>query len=233
MNVVKLILSGFFHLFYPRTCTVCGNELVTGENAICLDCLYQIPLTRFWNDINNPVAQVFWGRVNIENACAYFFFAKGSKYRPLLHKLKYQGNKEIGHELGLQFGHVLRQSVHYNDVNYIIPVPLHPKKLRIRGFNQAEVIGQGLATSLGAELTTKHLIRVEFTETQTRKSRAERVKNVAEAFKVVNPEEIENKHLLLVDDVVTTGATLEACASKLLEVSGCRVSIAALATTTN
>lgn len=229
MHYFKRLISGFFHLFYPKLCAVCNTDLMQGEDVICITCLYQIPLTRFWNDTDNPVAKIFWGRANIENACAYFFFAKGSKYRPLLHKLKYQGQKEIGVELGRQFGQVLSKSHLYKDVDYVVPVPLHPKKLRTRGYNQAEAIAQGICQGMGVELSISHLIRTEFTETQTRKTRAERVKNVEEAFEIANSQEIEGKHLLLIDDVVTTGATLEACAIKLLEVKGCRVSIAALA----
>ncbi len=230
---LKDYLSGFFHLFYPRVCAVCGNDLMVGEDVICIKCEYEIPQTHFWNDKENPVAKIFWGRVNIENACAYFFFAKGSKYRPLLHKLKYKGERQIGVELGRQFGNILKRSDFYSDIDYVVPVPLHRKKLRIRGYNQAEVIAEGMAAGLGVELSTRHLVRKEFTETQTRKSRAERVKNVSQAFAVVNSKEIENKHLLLVDDVVTTGATLEACAAKLLEVQGCRVSVGALAYASN
>lgn len=229
MAIVNKFLSGFFRLFYPRVCAVCGADLVSGEKVFCISCLYKIPLTRFWNDKENIVAQIFWGRVNIENACAYFYFAKGSKYRPLLHKLKYKGEREIGTQLGLQFGQELKKSDLYKDIDFVVPVPLHPKKLRIRGYNQAEAIAEGIALGLGTNLSTTHLVRTEFTETQTRKSRAERVKNVAEAFAIANSEELKGKHLLLVDDVVTTGATLEACAAKLLEVEGCRISIAALA----
>lgn len=229
MNVLYKLFSGFFRLFYPKVCAVCGADLVEGEKVFCISCLYEIPLTRFWNDKENTVAKIFWGRVNIENACAYFYFVKGSKYRPLLHKLKYKGEREIGSELGLQFGQALKTSALYTDIDFVVPVPLHPKKLRIRGYNQAEAVAEGIAKGLGKQLSTTHLIRTEFTETQTRKTRAERVKNVAEAFAVANSKEIKGKHLLLVDDVVTTGATLEACAAKLLEVKGCRVSIAALA----
>jgi competence protein ComFC len=229
----KRLFSGFFHLFYPKLCAVCSTDLMQGEEVICITCLYQIPLTRFWNDADNPVAKIFWGRVNIENACAYFFFAKGSKYRPLLHKLKYQGQKEIGVELGRQFGQVLTKSELYKDIDYVVPVPLHPKKLRIRGYNQAEAIAQGVGQGMSVELSTTLLVKTEFTETQTRKTRAERVKNVADAFAIANKDEIEGKHLLLVDDVVTTGATLEACAEKLLDIKGCRVSIVALAYASN
>jgi len=200
-----------------------------GEGMFCITCLYDIPLTRFWNDKENPVAQTFWGRVSIEDACAYFFFVKGSKYRPILHKLKYKGQRDIGVELGVQLGQVLKNSVYYKNIHYVVPVPLHPKKLRIRGYNQAEAIAEGIAKVIGADLSTNHLIKTEYTETQTRKSRAERVLNVSESFSINNPKELEGKHLLLVDDVITTGATLETCAAKLLYVEGIKVSIAALA----
>lgn len=227
--MLKLAFSGFFKLFYPNVCNVCGSDLVQGETVVCIKCLYQIPLTRFWKHADNPVAQAFWGRVNIEHACAYFFFAKGSKYRPLLHKLKYKGKPEIGVFLGNEFGLVLKDSELYHDIDFVVPVPLHPKKLRIRGYNQAEVIADGMAKGLNTKVSTTHLLRNEFTETQTRKTRAERVLNVAQAFTLNNTSEVEGKHLLLVDDVVTTGATLEACAQRLLEIPNCRVSIAALA----
>jgi len=227
--LAKQIISGFIHLFYPRVCSVCGTDLMHGEGMFCITCLYDIPLTRFWNDKENPVAQTFWGRVSIEDACAYFFFVKGSKYRPILHKLKYKGQRDIGVELGVQFGQVLKNSVYYKNIHYVVPVPLHPKKLRIRGYNQAEAIAEGIAKVIGADLSTNHLIKTEYTETQTRKSRAERVLNVSESFSINNPKELEGKHLLLVDDVITTGATLETCAAKLLEVEGIKVSIAALA----
>lgn len=233
MHPVKQIFSDFFRLFYPKVCAACGKDLVRNEEAICVSCLYKIPLSRFWHDVDNPVAQIFWGRVNIENACAYFLFAKGSKYRPLLHKLKYKGQREIGVELGLHFGQELNKSHFFGKVDFVVPVPLHPKKLRIRGYNQSEAIAEGLSKGLGAPLSTTHLLRTEFTDTQTRKTRVERIKNVANAFTVSNVQEIKGKHLLLVDDVITTGATLEACAMKLLEVEGCRVSIAALALASN
>ena len=221
--------KGFFNLFYPNICSVCGNDLVKGEQALCLECLYNLPLTRYWNEPNNAVAQTFWGRVGIENGCAYFFFSKGSCYQQLLHKLKYQGDKNIGISLGKQLGAVLAQSDLYNDIDYVVPVPLHPRKLRIRGYNQAEVIAQGLCETLNVTLLNSVLVRTAFTQTQTKKTREERIKNVAQAFAVKNPEIISQKHILLIDDVITTGATLETCANKLLAATNCKVSVAALA----
>lgn len=221
--------KGFVNLFYPNICAVCGNDLVKGEEALCLSCLYKLPLTRFWDEPDNAVAQTFWGRVNIESACAYFFFVKGSNYQQLLHKLKYKGEKHIGISLGKQLGSVLAKSDLYNGIDYVVPVPLHDRKLRIRGYNQAEVIAQGVSQTYNAKLLNNVLVRTEFTQTQTKKSREERAQNVAQAFAVNAPEVLSQKHILLIDDVVTTGATLEACANKLLVSTDCKVSVAALA----
>jgi ComF family protein len=233
VSLINQAFTGFIHLFYPKVCSVCGTDLVQGEGVFCVTCLYEIPLTRYWNDKENAVAQTFWGRVNIENACAYFFFAKGSKYRPLLHKLKYKGQRDIGVELGIQFGQALKKSELYKGIDFVVPVPLHPKKLKIRGYNQAEAIAEGIAKVIGANLSTSHLIKTEYTETQTRKTRAERVLNVSESFSLQNKKELEGMHLLLVDDVITTGATLETCAAKLLEINDSKVSIVALAYASN
>ncbi|MDD4672411.1 MAG: ComF family protein [Bacteroidales bacterium] len=223
------LFKGFVNLFYPNACAACGNDLVRGEEALCLICLYKLPRTRFWNEPNNAVAQTFWGRVTIENACAYFFFSKGSSYQQLLHKLKYDGHKSIGVALGKQLGAVLAQSELYSHIDYVVPVPLHPRKLRIRGYNQAEVIAQGVCEAYNAKLLTNVLVRTEFTQTQTRKTREERARNVAQAFAVSAPAKLSQKHILLIDDVITTGATLEACANKLLTAADCKVSLAALA----
>jgi len=227
--MLKKAFQGFFNLFYPSICHACGVGLVTGEAVVCTICQYKLPLTGYWTQLDNPVSQTFWGRVNINHACAYFFYAKGSHYRPLLHKLKYNGKPEIGVHLGREFGQLLKESEYYSDIKYVVPVPLHPKKHRVRGYNQAEMIAKGMAQGMGTRISTQHLLRSEFTETQTRKTRAERVLNVSSAFKLANAQELDGAHLLLVDDVITTGATLEACAQKLLEAPNCKVSIAALA----
>jgi ComF family protein len=222
-------ITDLYRLFYPNQCALCHETLVGGESAICLDCLYHIPRTRFWFDADNVVAQIFWGRVNVENACAYFYFARGSKYRKVLHLLKYGGNKDVGIVLGQQFGAELKHSRLYADIDYIVPVPLHPKRLKKRGYNQAEMIADGLGQSLGVPVSTDVLIRNRYTETQTKKTRAERVNNVSSAFMLTNSETFRGKHLLLVDDVVTTGATLEACAAEMLTAPDAKVSIVTLA----
>lgn len=229
MSLIAPFVSGFTHLFFPRVCAACQTDLMQGERVLCSSCFYKLPLTRFWEDPQNPVAQTFWGRVNIENASAYFFFAKGSKYRPLLHDLKYKGKYEVGVFLGEAFGQVLAKEPVYGELDLIVPVPLHPKKQRLRGYNQAEAIARGLGRGLEVDVLSHVLIRTEFTETQTKKTRVERVKNVQNAFSIADAKKLENKHVLLVDDVITTGATMEVCATQLLAIEGCRVSVCALA----
>lgn len=208
---------------------VCHNDLAEGESVICTSCLYHIPRTRYWFEAENPVAKIFWGRVLVENACSFFFFAKGSRYRKLLHHLKYNGKREVGFVLGKEFGNELSKVDFYKSIDFIVPVPLHPKRLKQRGYNQAEEIAKGLKESMGIPISTDNLIRAEYTETQTRKTRTERVKNVSKAFKLDNPEAFKGKHVLIVDDVVTTGATLEECASTVLKAENVKVSIATLA----
>jgi ComF family protein len=226
---IPRVFIDLFRLFYPNVCAVCHTDLSEGEEAICTPCLYRLPRTKYWLDRENPVAQIFWGRVAIENACAFFFFHKGSKYRKLLHLLKYRGRQEIGVVLGRELGMELRRSNRFNTLDVIVPVPLHPKRLRQRGYNQAECIAKGISEGLGLPLVTDCLVRAEYTETQTRKSRAERIINVSNAFALHDGSKLTGKHILLVDDVVTTGATLEECANTLLTIERGRVSIATVA----
>jgi len=228
LKTFKTYFNDFFNLFFPDLCVVCNEHLVNQEKLICTKCLYKLPKTNFHLHKDNPVSQVFWGRVPIENATGYFFFHKGSTYQHMMHKYKYHGYKEIGYVLGKSFGSQLRES-HFNTIDVIVPVPLHKTKLKKRGYNQSEWFGMGLAEALEKPIDTKNFMRSIATETQTRKSRFERWKNVEDIFTVVNPELLMGKHILLVDDVVTTGATLEACAHKLLEIPETKISIATLA----
>ena len=179
-------------------------------------------------EIENPVSQLFWGRTKLEYATGFFTFSKGSKYQTMMHKFKYHGNKEIGYVLGKSFGNQLRNSV-FNQIDVIIPVPLHKSKLKKRGYNQSEWIAKGLSESLHKPLDVKSFIRSVATETQTRKSRFERWRNVENIFKITKENNLRGKHVLLVDDVVTTGSTLEACANAILKIKDTKVSIATLA----
>jgi ComF family protein len=228
---VSRIFTDFVRLFYPNLCMVCHNDLAEGESVICTSCLYHIPKTKYWLDVDNPVAKIFWGRVFVQNACSFFFFSKGSKYRKLLHHLKYSGKREVGVVLGKEFGNELKKVDLYNTIDFIVPVPLHPKRLKQRGYNQAEEIAKGLNESMGIPLSTKNLVRSEYTETQTRKTRTERVQNVSKAFRLNSPQDFNGKHILIIDDIVTTGATLEECAAIVLEAENSKVSIATLAYT--
>ncbi|MDR2292389.1 MAG: ComF family protein [Prevotellaceae bacterium] len=219
----------FFGLIYPDICEICNKSLAHGEKIICSNCRIDIPLTHNCNERGNSVEQIFWGRAPIVAAASYFFFTRGSNYRTLLHKLKYASRDDIGITLGLWFGNELATCEIFSDIDYIIPVPLHSKKLKIRGYNQSEKICDGLASALNKPVDSKTVIRSEFTNTQTKKNRMERWHNVSNVFEVKNPAKLKGKHILLVDDVLTTGATLEACCNAILSNVECRISIATLA----
>jgi ComF family protein len=177
----------------------------------------------------NPVAMHFYGRVKIENASSLLDFKKGSLSQTLLHELKYNQRKDIGIALGERFARKVKESSFLDDIEVIVPVPLHRKKLRRRGYNQSTLFAQGLASKSGIPVLEGNLIRVVDTETQTRKQRMDRIDNVSDAFQLKSPEAVQNKHCLLVDDVITTGATIESCAAVLLKEAGVRVSVAAIA----
>jgi len=216
-------------LLFPRLCVVCGDKLIEQEKWICLHCLHHIPRTNFHLTEENPVAQLFYGRVHIEQATSFFYFSKGSKYQNLVHNLKYKGMKELGEEMGKQFGIDLLKSPAFSSVDLICPVPLHPKKEKKRGYNQSWWIASGIAQMLNKPVSADNLKRLIFTETQTTKTRFERWQNVEGIFELTNPEAFNGKHILLVDDVVTTGSTLEACAQAIHSKSTACISIATLA----
>ncbi len=224
------ILYYLSELLFPQICIVCGDKLIEQEQWICLHCLHHMPRTNFHLQPENPVAQLFYGRVQIELATSFFYFSKGSKYQTLLHHLKYKGMKEIGEEIGKHFGIDLMQSPEFSSVDIICPVPLHPDKEKKRGYNQSWWIASGMARQMGKELSDDNLKRKTATETQTRKNRFERWQNVEGIFELGRPETFAEKHILLIDDVVTTGSTLEACAQTIISKSGAKVSIATLAT---
>jgi ComF family protein len=225
------LFDDFISLFFPKTCYACGNNLFTGERIICTSCLVHLPKTHFHNDPNNPLSKIFWGRVKIESATSLYFFRKGGKVQHLIHQFKYKGHQEIGIYLGELLGRDLEQSNGFSSIDSIIPVPLHEKKIRKRGFNQSEIFAKGLADSMKKELDTTSVIRTVATTTQTKKSRYKRWENVKEIFVISNVERLSGKHILLVDDVITTGATMEACIQALLQAPGVRVSVASIACT--
>jgi ComF family protein len=219
----------FISLLYPNVCYACGDALFKHETVLCTHCLFHLPRTNFHKLPDNPLDKVFWGRVPIERTAALYYFSKGGKVQRLIHQLKYKGKKEVGIYLGSLLGEELKNESSFGTVKRIIPVPLHLKKLRTRGFNQSEQFALGLTESTGWETDTHSFVRTIATETQTRKSRFARFENVREIFKVVDPDKLENQHVLLVDDVITTGSTLESCANILLQVPGVKISVAAIA----
>jgi len=188
-----------------------------------------IPRTNYHTEIENPVAKLFWGRCMIQKAAAFSFYNKGSRIRNLIHNLKYKGIREIGFELGRIYGLSLKSSDFLDDIDLIIPVPLHPSKKRIRGFNQSDYISDGIGDATGLCVNTESLARIAVSATQTKKSRYDRWTNVEGIFRVCDTESIKGKHILLIDDVITTGSTIESCANELLKVEGVKVSVAALA----
>ena len=223
------LFSDFFNLLYPDLCVVCGENLLKNEQHICLSCLSSIPKTNYHLQPDNPIEKRFWGKVPVYRATAFFFFQKGSPFQKLLHVLKYKGNKEIGEKIGKYAAADLLESVDFNSVDLIIPVPLHPQKYKKRGYNQSEWIGKGLSEILGKPQDTGTLKRIRENTTQTKKSVFERYENTEGIFECSDTTSLAGKHVLLVDDVLTTGSTLEACIKALIACPDIRVSVFTLA----
>ena len=194
-----------------------------------MKCWFDIPVSRFHSGNENKVAQLFWGRVQIENVISFFQYRKGSRYQKLIYFIKYKGMKELGLEAGQRVGDLITESEGFSTIDLIVPVPLHEQKQKKRGYNQSEWIAMGISMVLQKPLTAGNLFRKKHTPTQTRKNRYERWQNVEGIFGVKTPDEFAGKHILLVDDVVTTGSTLEACAWELLKITDVKVSIVTLA----
>lgn len=229
MKKKESVFTSLLNLLFPHLCITCNANLISGETHICTHCLSEIPKTNYHSTSHNEVEKRFWGKIPIEYASSYFFFDKGSKYQHLLHELKYKGNKEIGEYLGKLAAADLLQSNMINDIDIIVPVPLHPKKELKRGYNQSEWIGKGMSAILNKPLSVGNLIRVTENTTQTQKSVFERFENTQGIFKVNNTQTLAHKHILLIDDVLTTGSTLEASARPLLECEGVKISVFTLA----
>lgn len=229
MRKIQSVFTSFIDLFFPNLCVACNENLLRGELHICTKCISDMPKTNFHLISENEVEKRFWGKVRIENATSFFYFDKGSRFQHLLHELKYKGNKEIGDYLGRLAAADLLQTDRFSSVDVIVPVPLHPKKEYKRGYNQSEWIGKGMSAIFNKPLSVGNLIRVSENTTQTQKSVFERFENTKGIFQIRNKAEFNHKHILLIDDVLTTGSTLEACVHPLLECEDVRISIFTLA----
>ncbi len=216
-------------LVYPRICASCDHNKPLHGQIFCLDCLVGLPQTKFHLTPDNPFEQHFWGRVDIHSGAAMYFFIPGGRTQTLLHNIKYRRRSEIAEEIGVIYGRQLSRSPRFERVDIIVPVPLHWRKRKKRGFNQSAAFARGLALGMQTELNTTLLRRIIQTETQTRKSREQRVENMKGAFVIKDSQTIAGRHVLLVDDVLTTGATLEACAERLHEAKGVDISLATIA----
>ncbi|MCD8741917.1 ComF family protein [Mucilaginibacter roseus] len=222
-------LADLIALIFPELCAACDTQLVKGERVICTACRFDLPYTNFHQQKENIVARQFWGKLKVEHAYALLYFTKGGKVQNMVHRFKYDGEKQIGIALGKIAGEQLNGVDQADKIDYIIPVPLHKSKLRKRGYNQSKLFANGLAEKLNTLVEINNLIRVVATETQTRKSRFARFENMQQVFTVANADKLTGKHVLLVDDIVTTGSTLEACGIELLKIPGLKLSIATIA----
>jgi len=226
---MKNLFTCLLDLLYPNLCVICNESLVRGEELICFHCLHQMPKTNYHLELDNTVEKRFWGKVPVYRATSYFHFYKGSPFQQLLHELKYRGNKEIGRVMGRFAGVDLLDTDDFASIDVIVPVPLHPKKQLKRGYNQSEWIARGLSEALNKPVDATHLTRIKENATQTKKSVFERYQNTQGIFALNDVTVFEKKHVLLVDDVLTTGSTLEACALALMESNFVKVSVFTLA----
>lgn len=226
---LKYLFKSSVHLLYPHNCTGCESDLLDEDNLLCLKCIHDLPHTNFANLANNPVEKYFWGRLPLQAAYSQFYFSKEFLIQHLIHQLKYKGDTKVGFYLGELMGDTLLKSDRFKDIDALVPLPLYADKEHKRGYNQAAVICNGMSSVMNVPVYNKYVIRQHATETQTRKHRTERWENVKDSFKVAKPNDLTGKHLLLVDDVVTTGATLEACGAVMLQAADIKLSIATLA----
>ena len=232
-NRISVYINGFWALLFPDICKKCGHQLFGKEEFLCRKCISNLPKTGFEKINNNPVSQSFWGKVQVVHAFAVFYFRKDETLRKLLHLLKYKRNSKVGLFLGKLAGKIVADKLKELSVDYLVPVPLHPKRLKTRGYNQCELIANGISETTNIPVMTNVLIRDIYNVSQTKKGRFERWENVEGIFKLTNPELFENKHILIIDDIITTGSTLEACCNTLLAAKNVKISIMTIGYSSN
>ena len=228
MKMIRDIKESLLHLVFPHVCAGCGSDSPEPQHELCLKCLSSLPQTNFHLFPSNPVEKIFWGRLPLASATALCYFSKESLMQHLMHQLKYRGNKELGFYLGRLMGQALASSNRFSFIDALIPLPLFPAKERKRGYNQASLLCEGMAEALQKPVLKNVVVRTSYTDTQTKKGRVERWQNMEGRFELIDPHAIEGKQLLLVDDVVTTGATLEACGREIIQARNVQLSIATL-----
>ena len=219
------------NLFYPKICNCCDSLLLKAEQVICTNCLHQLPITGYHFDNENATKKVFDARLSIENATSLLYFKKKGIVQNLIHNLKYRKQEEVGDFLGKWLGEEISSHPGFKEIDCVIPVPLHRKKLKKRGFNQVTKFGSELAKRFDANFVEDVLVKKSASRTQTFKKRLARWGSIDATFMIENSEKLQNMHILLVDDLVTTGATLEACGNKLLKIKNTKLSIATMAIT--
>jgi ComF family protein len=221
----------FLALFFPELCAACGTNLFKNEQVICTNCIHHLPVTNFHRDLQNKLAKQLWGRFMFKQASSYVYFRKGGRVQNIMHQLKYNKYPEAGFRMGQLYAYQLNRCDEWIRPDLIIPVPLHPAKLKKRHYNQSDFIAAGMAEVLNIPVLSASLKRVEDTGSQTKKSRFSRYENLKEAFICCDQEGLTGKHVLLIDDIMTTGATVEACSLQLLTIEGLVLSIATIAFT--
>ncbi|SBV97101.1 phosphoribosyltransferase family protein [uncultured Dysgonomonas sp.] len=222
---MRNLFRDFLNLFFPDLCVVCNQRLSEGEEHICTDCLLLLPKTNFHLQPDNRLEQFFAGRMPFRQIAAFAYFVKGGSIQSIIHELKYKRNPEIGRFIGALCGENIKDSTFIADIDYLVPVPLHPKRQKERGYNQSLEICKGISDITGIPIDDKTLIRKVNNKSQTKNARFDRWKNVEDIFSLSDTDNFEGKHILLVDDVITTGSTLESCAREILKCKDCRISI--------
>ena len=222
------MLNDFFNLIFPRLCNACNEVLLANEKTICTSCIFTLPKTNYHLSQDNPLNKIFWGRVEVEMAVSFYSFTKGSRVQQLLHNLKYRGVKEVGVKIGELYGYELKNSKVFQNIDFIVPIPLHKNKFKKRGYNQSEFFAIGLSRIMNIPINTSDFLRNMDSKTQTKKSRFKRWENVSNIFDLKEDSILIEKNILIVDDVVTTGATMEAAIQVLKEYK-CKVWVATIA----
>lgn len=218
-------IDSFFSLLFPRQCVVCNRSLSRAESFLCTVCNINMPRTRYHLQKDNMIEKLFWGQIPVERATAFFYYRKGSDYCNIIHELKYKGRKEMGTTIGHYMAGEIQGCGFFDDIDVIIPVPLHRDRIRERGYNQSEWIAKGIAEVTDLPVNNRAVVRTTCTVSQTGQSVFERWENVKDTFALREPESFRGKHILIVDDVLTTGATVMSCASVFLSIDGIRLSI--------